>query len=160
MTYATVMVGMALDQSNEARLEVAGQLAERFVSTVIGIAAAEFSPPLYFTDGEQAEKVIDQGRAAVKNRLADLEAEFRAAMQNRATEAEWRSAEDFPARYIIPEARAADIIVVGEARGGIGDPFLQRLRWSAGGQSALQGEVLFSLSRRAREIQTRRQAEV
>ena len=125
MTYATVMVGMALDQSNEARLEVAGQLAERFVSTVIGIAAAEFSPPLYFTDGEQAEKVIDRGRAAVKNRLADLEAEFRAAMQNRATEAEWRSAEDFPARYIIPEARAADIIVVGEAHGGIGDPFSQ-----------------------------------
>ena len=87
MTYATVMVGMALDQSNEARLEVAGHLADRFVSTVIGIAAAEFSPPLYFTDGEQAGKVIDQGRAAVKNRLADLEAEFRAAMQNRATEA-------------------------------------------------------------------------
>ena len=30
MTYATVMVTLELDQSNEARLETAGQLAERF----------------------------------------------------------------------------------------------------------------------------------
>ena len=68
MKYATVMVGMSLGQSNEARLEIAGQLAERFGARVIGVAAAEFSPPLYFTDGEQAQKLIDQGWAAVKNR--------------------------------------------------------------------------------------------
>ena len=30
MTIATVMVCLALDQSNQARMEVAGQLAERF----------------------------------------------------------------------------------------------------------------------------------
>ena len=30
MKYATVMVGMSLGQSNEARLEIAAQLAERF----------------------------------------------------------------------------------------------------------------------------------
>ncbi len=29
MTYATVMVGLSIDQPNEARLEIAGQLAER-----------------------------------------------------------------------------------------------------------------------------------
>ena len=51
MTYATVMVGLALDQSNEARLEVAGQMAERFEAGIIGVAAAQFGPPLYFTDG-------------------------------------------------------------------------------------------------------------
>ena len=61
MTYATVMVSLALDRSNEARLEIAGQLAERFGARVIGVTAAEFSPPLYFTDGEQAQKVLDQG---------------------------------------------------------------------------------------------------
>ena len=40
MTYATVMVSLALDQSNEARLEAAGQIAERFDAGIIGIAAA------------------------------------------------------------------------------------------------------------------------
>jgi hypothetical protein len=107
MTYATVMVGLALDRSNEARLEIAGQLAEGFGAGVIGIAAAQFSPPLYFTSGEQAQELVDQGRAAIKNRIADLESEFRAAMRNRAIEAEWRCAEDYPARYIVREARAS-----------------------------------------------------
>ena len=126
MTYATVMVGLSVDQPNEARLEIAGQLAERFGAKVIGIAAAEFSPPLYFTSGEQAQKLVDQGRAAIKNRIAEVESEFRAAMQNRITAVEWRCAEDFPSRYIVQQARASDIIVVGEAgRGTIADPFVQ-----------------------------------
>ena len=126
MMYTTVMVGLSIDQPNEGRLEIAGQLAERFGARVIGITAAELSPPLYFTSGEQAQKLLDQGRAAIKNRLAELENEFRAAMQNRVTEVEWRCAEDFPSRYIVQQARASDIIVVGEAgRGTIADPFVQ-----------------------------------
>jgi nucleotide-binding universal stress UspA family protein len=126
MTYTTVMVGLALDRSNEARLEIAGQLAERFGARVIGIAAAEFSPPLYFTSGEQAQNLIDQGRTRIRNRIADLEGEFRAAMHNRATSVEWRCAEDFPGRYMVREARASDIIVVGEADSvSLGDPFAQ-----------------------------------
>ena len=126
MAYATVMVGLSVDQPNEARLEIAGQLAERFGAKVIGIAAAEFSPPLYFTSGEQAQKLLDHGRAAIKSRLGELESEFRAAIQNRVTEVEWRCAEDFPSRYIVQQARASDIIVVGEAgRGTIADPFVQ-----------------------------------
>lgn len=65
MKYATVMVGMSLGQSNEARLEIAAQLAERFGAGVIGVAAAEFTPPLYFTDGAPAQRLIggqEQGR--------------------------------------------------------------------------------------------------
>ncbi len=126
MTYATVMVSLALDQSNDARLEIAGKLAERFGACAIGIAAGEFSPPLYFTTGEQAERVIDQGQAAVRNRIAEVEAQFRAAMQSHAVVAEWRCAEDFPTGFIIQQARAADIIVVGEnGNDGLANPFMQ-----------------------------------
>lgn len=126
MTYKTVMVSLALGQANGARLEVAAQLAERFSARVIGVAAAEFSPPLYFTEGEPAQRLIDQGWAAVKSRLKDLEGEFRAAMQNRAVEVEWRCGEDFPTRFVVQQARACDIVVVGEAaRGGLADPFVQ-----------------------------------
>ncbi|MDU3130309.1 MAG: universal stress protein, partial [Bradyrhizobium sp.] len=42
MTFATVMVSLALSQPNEARLQVAGDLAARFEAGVIGVAAAEF----------------------------------------------------------------------------------------------------------------------
>ena len=126
MTYKTVMVSLALGQANDARLEVAAQLAERFSARVIGVAAAEFSPPLYFTEGEPAQRLIDQGWAAIKSRLKDLEGEFHAAMQNRAVEVEWRCGEDFPTRFVVQQARACDILVVGEAaRGGLADPFVQ-----------------------------------
>src|SRR4029079_14785875 len=89
MTYKTVMVALALGQSNDARLEVAAQLAERFGARVIGGVAAEFSPPLYFAEGGPGQRLIDEGRAAVKNRLAELESEFRAALHNRGLEVEW-----------------------------------------------------------------------
>jgi nucleotide-binding universal stress UspA family protein len=123
MTYATVMVSLALDESNEARLEAAGQIAERFDSGIVGIAAAQFSPPLYFTSGEQAQNLIDQGQASIKKRMSELEVQFREATKNRAKDVEWRCAIDFPARYILQEARCADIIVSGGQSNALSDPF-------------------------------------
>jgi nucleotide-binding universal stress UspA family protein len=123
MTYATVMVSLALDESNEARLEAAGQIAERFDSGIVGIAAAQFSPPVYFTSGEQAQNLIDQGQALIKKRMSELEVQFREATKNRAKYVEWRYAIDFPARYILQEARCADIIVSGGQSNALSDPF-------------------------------------
>ncbi len=123
MTYATLMVSLALDQPNEQRLEVAGQLAERFEAAIVGIAAAQFLPPLYFADGAAAQSLIDQGEQSIKKRLAELEELFRAAIKNRARAVEWRSAVDFPARYVLGEARCADIIVTGGRSPAFSDSF-------------------------------------
>ena len=123
MTYATVMVSLAIDQSNEARLAVASQLAERFDAGIIGIAAAVFSPPLYYTTGEQAQALIDQGEASIKRRMAELEAQFREAAKNRAKQIEWRCKSDFPARFVLQAARSADIIVSGGHSDALSDPF-------------------------------------
>jgi nucleotide-binding universal stress UspA family protein len=123
MTIATVMVCLALDQSNQARLEIAGQLAERLGAGLIGIAAAQFAPPLYFTDGEQAQSLIEQGETTIRRRLKELEAQFRQTTKNRASTVEWRDALDFPARFILKEARAADIIVSGGHSPAFSDAF-------------------------------------
>ncbi|MGJ5082954.1 universal stress protein [Bradyrhizobium sp. HKCCYLS3013] len=123
MTFATVMVSLALSQPNEARLRVAADLAARFDAAVIGVAAAEFAPPLYFTTGEQAQDLIEQGEAALRNRLAELEQEFRTAVGDRAASLSWRSAVDFPARYVLAQARAADILVTGGVPPGVSDAF-------------------------------------
>jgi len=124
MTYATVMVSLALDQSNEARLEVAGQIADRFDAAIIGITAAQFGPPLYFTTGEQAQSLIDQGQASLNKRMSELEQQFREATRNRGKHVEWRCAIDFPVRYILQQARCADIVVSGAAgNAAFSDPF-------------------------------------
>jgi nucleotide-binding universal stress UspA family protein len=124
MSYKTIMVSLALDQSNEARLEIAGQLAERFDAGLIGVAAAQFPPPLYFTDGAAAQSLIDQGEASIKKKLSELESQFRQALRSRAKVAlEWRGAVDFPTRFALQEARCADIIVSGGNSPAFSDVF-------------------------------------
>lgn len=113
MTYATVMVSLALGQSNEASLAVAGDVAEKFDAYVIGAAAAEFSPPLYYTTGVAAQNLIDQGYAAINQRMAELETQFRAALQKRAKEIDWRAARDMPSSYVVKQSRAADLVIAG-----------------------------------------------
>jgi nucleotide-binding universal stress UspA family protein len=98
-------------------------LAERFEASVIGIAAAQYTPPLYFTTGEQAQDLIDQGEAVIRERLAELETQFRAAIKDRARTVAWRSALDFPARYVLGQARAADLIVSGGQSPAFSDAF-------------------------------------
>jgi hypothetical protein len=65
MTYATMIVSLALDGASETRLEIAGQSAERFDAGVIGITAAQFSPPLHFIAGA----LLDQRQAAIRKRI-------------------------------------------------------------------------------------------
>lgn len=123
MTIATVMVSLALDQPNNARLAVAGQIAERFDAGLIGIVAAVLSPPLYFTAGEQAQILIEEGETSLKRRMSELEIQFREAAKNRAKHVEWRCAIDFPARYVLQQARCADLIVCGGRSDVFSDPF-------------------------------------
>jgi hypothetical protein len=122
MTYATAMVSLAVNRPNEALLEVSGQLAAQFSAKMIGVASAMFSPPLYFM-GEAGQHLIDEGEAAIRKRMAELEDQFRAAMHGRAKEIEWRSALELPARYVARQSRAADLVIVGGDGNAMSDPF-------------------------------------
>lgn len=122
MDYKTVMVGLALDRPNDACLAMAGDLAERFGTRVIGVAASDLRAPMYFAEGDFAQKLLDDEAAAIRKRLSDLEAGFRAAIGKRAASVEWRSARAMPGRFLAQQARAADIVVLGARAGSIVDP--------------------------------------
>ena len=85
----------------------------RFQARVIGIAASDLRPPLYFAEGEYAQKLIDQETVAIRTRLSELEAEFRSSVQKPAKSAECRSALALSTPYVAQESRAADLLVVG-----------------------------------------------
>ena len=123
MTYATVMVCLSLDRPNQARLQVAGELAERFEAGIVGIAAAQFVPPMYFADGAFAQGAIDHEETVIRKRLAGLEDQFRETVRHRSQRVEWRSAMDFPARFVLQQARCADIIVSGGQGSALSDAF-------------------------------------
>jgi len=113
MDYKTIMVSLALDRPNHACLAVAGDFAERFGARVIGIAASDLRLPLYFAEGGYAQKLLDDEAAAIGKRLPELEVEFRAGVEKRAKSLEWRSTQAMPVPYILQQARAADVLVVG-----------------------------------------------
>ena len=66
MDYKTVMVGLALDRPNDACLRVAGDIAERFGARIVGVAASDLRPPMYFADGDFAQKLLDEEAAAIR----------------------------------------------------------------------------------------------
>jgi len=122
MDYKTVMVGLAPDRPNDACLRVAGDISERFGARIIGVAASDLRPPMYFAAGDFAQKLLDEGAAAIERRLSELEAEFRASVERRATAVEWRSARTLPVPYLLQQARAADILVIGACPKTLVDP--------------------------------------
>jgi nucleotide-binding universal stress UspA family protein len=122
MNYKTVVVGLALDRPNDASLRVAGDIAERFEARIIGVAASDLRPPMYFAEGAFAQKLLEEEAAAIQGRLSELEAEFRAAVERRATAVEWRSARAWPVPYLLQQARAADILVIGARSEILVDP--------------------------------------
>jgi nucleotide-binding universal stress UspA family protein len=122
MDYKTVMVSLALDRPNDASLAVAGDIAERFGARVVGVAASDIRAPLYFGEGDFAQKLLDEETAAIKRRLSELEAEFTGAVQKRAKSVEWRSTRGLPGPYMLQQARAADLLVVGARAETMVDP--------------------------------------
>jgi nucleotide-binding universal stress UspA family protein len=122
MDYKTVMVSLALDRPNDACLAVAGDVAERFGARVIGVAASDLRPTMYFAEGDFAQKWLDEEAAAIRKRLSELEAEFLASVQKRAKSVEWRSTQGLPGPYLLQQARAADLLVVGARTETLVDP--------------------------------------
>lgn len=118
MTYASVMVQLELEHPNDARLQVAGDLAERLGAKVIGIAACSNQAPAYFAEGAFAQKLIDQDRKELERRLAEVRERFEAATRGRTHETEWRCALSPPTEYVAAQARSADLIITGANRDG------------------------------------------
>src|SRR5947208_7270542 len=123
MGYRSVMVSLALDGPNDACLAVAGDLAERFDARVVGIAASDVRPSLYFGEGDYAQKILEEEGAAVRKRFSELETEFRSSISKRAKSVEWRSAQTLTAiPYVLQPARVADVLVAGARTEAIVDP--------------------------------------
>src|SRR3954467_14243545 len=112
MSYSTLMVHLDLDRSNEARLQMAGELAEHFDSRLIGVAAADIQP-MYYMEGGAAQDLLEKDRGRLKSQMADCEVQFRRVLKARADNVEWRSALDWPTDFVVRNARAADLIIRG-----------------------------------------------
>jgi nucleotide-binding universal stress UspA family protein len=159
MTYKTILIEMAVGESNSNLLKVAGDLATRFKASVIGVAACQ-PLELVCATGYYAGDVIQDDRDELQRELDEAEAEFRAVfstdnVNGALTPAGWHSAVTYGALadYVGSFACEADVILT--AGGGRTFPGASRcadtgdLLMLAGRPVLLlpRGNVNFSLER-------------
>jgi nucleotide-binding universal stress UspA family protein len=109
------MVSVDLEPEADNRIKLAADLAGRFSSRLIGVAAQDILPPLYFAyPVEGIPSPADLSERNAKAALAKAEALFRRDA-SAAKSTEWRSAVRAPLAHLLEQARAADLIVVGRS---------------------------------------------
>lgn len=114
MTYRSLMVHLDLEQGSEPALRVACELADRFKSKVIGVAAGLPAAPIH-ADGMIATSVLEVDYEQLNQAIGRCETRFRSALKEFDGALEWRSGTADPADFLAAEARAADLLVVGRS---------------------------------------------
>ncbi len=108
MTLAAIMVSVEFDQASEARIKLAAELAARFKSLLIGVAGW----PLLKRSHKEFPKA--ESVESVSKELEKLGEKFRTIVGEITDRVEWRSSMDLPREVIPKEARAADLVVIGQ----------------------------------------------
>lgn len=116
MTYAAVMVYVDASSHAAARIGLACDIAGVHGATVIGVSASvplmPVLAPTRFTPLSGSSALPQQEGAESDLRYA--ERCFREVVSQRACRWEWRSSLDNPGHFLVHEARAADLIIVGQ----------------------------------------------
>jgi nucleotide-binding universal stress UspA family protein len=110
VTVAALMVSVDFDQSSSARINLAAELAKRLNSMLIGVAGW----PLLKRSHKELELPEAGSVESVSKELEKLGEKFRAIVGEITDRVEWRSSMDFPREVIPKEARAADIVIIGQ----------------------------------------------
>jgi nucleotide-binding universal stress UspA family protein len=116
MSFAAMMVHVELAEPRDDRIRLAAGLSSRFHSTLIGATAWEPRPPLMYggvvVDAEPTESQLQE----MSNRLAEMGKHFRTVAGAANQPAEWRAGIESPTEFVVREARAADLVIIGRDR--------------------------------------------
>ena len=110
MTLATIIVSVDFDPASKSRISVAAELTKRFKSLLIGVAGW----PLLKRSHKKLELPKAESVELVFRELEKLGEKFRTIAGEITDRVEWRSSMDFPREMIPKEARAADLVVIGQ----------------------------------------------
>jgi nucleotide-binding universal stress UspA family protein len=110
-----MMVHVELAEPRDDRIRLAARLSSRFHSTLIGVTAWEPRPPLMYggvvVDTEPTTNRLQE----MSDQLAEMGKYFRTvAGPDQPTE--WRAGIDSPTEFLVREARAADLVIIGPTR--------------------------------------------
>jgi len=116
MSYKVLMAHLDLDDDTDGRISLAVELAGRFDAALIGISA--WAPaPVFSADVAVIESVPEMPDLRVMEDFLKARGDTFGAIAGKAARpAEWRSALELPTEFVVREARAADLLIVGGTR--------------------------------------------
>ena len=122
MSYASLLVHVDVDGELSGRISVAADLADRFHARMIGVAG--WAPMSVFPPEEALENPTlgDFHLQDMKTLLDQKGKAFCATVGTPDRRVEWRSILDFPTEVVAREARAADLVIIGNVKENT-DPF-------------------------------------
>jgi nucleotide-binding universal stress UspA family protein len=109
MSFAAVMVHVDVEEPCDSRIRLAALLSSRLCSALIGVAAWE---PRTLTYGVVDTGPVDDLLQHMSDQLAQAGAHFRAVVGPEQP-TEWRTGIESPTEFLVREARAADLVVIG-----------------------------------------------
>lgn len=112
MTFAAIMVGVEFDPASKARIRLAAELAARFAALLIGVAGWPLLKHGHASLPEAEFPTI--GSESPTKELKNLGERFRNIAGDITDRIEWRASMGFPREVIAAEARAADLLVIGQ----------------------------------------------
>jgi nucleotide-binding universal stress UspA family protein len=113
MTFAAIMVSVEFEPDCKSRISLAAGLARRFNSLLIGVAGWPLLKAGLHSVPTSEIPTLESVKW-VSSELDKLGQKFRAVAENITDQVEWRSSMDFPREVIPKEARAADLVVIGQ----------------------------------------------
>jgi nucleotide-binding universal stress UspA family protein len=115
MSYASIMVNLEVDgASSEARLRLAAGVAKQHHATLIGVVGC--MPRLPIAEAELGLNAIELESQRISSELAGLKQRFHKIAGEAQIPTDWRFALERPDVVVPREARAADLVIVGQDR--------------------------------------------
>ena len=112
MALTAIIVSVDFDQGTEARISLAAALAVRFNSLLIGVAGWPLQK--HHRDAISEASLPGPGSSEL-DELEHLGEKFHKIAGAKTDRLEWRSSMNFPREVIATEARAADLVVIGQS---------------------------------------------
>jgi nucleotide-binding universal stress UspA family protein len=111
MTASFASIMMPIEQKATVEVRAAGAVAALFGARLIGVRACPLLFAAAVTAGATPRDPLAEERAWIGKKTAEIERDFRKALEGTAVTVGWRSAVAAPLDCVIGEARAADLLV-------------------------------------------------
>jgi len=112
MSFAAMMVHLDVERDCEQRVQLALDLADRFQTALIGIAGLALRPAFAAGGVVVYGEPTEQDYRALTARFHEMGRKFLTQGQH-LKQVEWRTALELRYDLVAPEARAADLVIVG-----------------------------------------------